>query len=108
MPDVRQAAAILLVLASFPASAQAGDAQAGKQKAAQCQTCHGLDGVAKIPQAPNLAGQQELYLTKALMDYRSGARKNEMMSLVAPSLSDQDIGDLASYYSSIQVEVKPP
>ena len=107
MLDAR-CAGILLVLALYSLGAHAGDAQAGKQKAAQCQTCHGLDGLAKIPQAPNLAGQQELYLKKALTDYKSGARHNEMMSLVAPSLSDKDIDDLASYYSAIQVEVKSP
>ena len=101
-------AAALLLLALWPATVHAGDPQAGKRKAGQCQTCHGLDGIAKIPQAPNLAGQQELYLQKALRDYKSGARHNEMMSLVVPSLSDQDIDDLAAYYSAIQVEVKAP
>ncbi|PWC52473.1 cytochrome c [Azospirillum sp. TSO22-1] len=106
-PAGRLAAAGLL-LALWPALAQAGDPQAGKRKAGQCQTCHGMDGVAKIPQAPNLAGQQELYLKKALTDYKTGARRNEMMSLVAPALSEQDIDDLAAYYSAIPVEVKAP
>ena len=55
----------------------AGDIAAGRQKALMCQTCHGLDGRAKIPEAPSLAGQSAVYLTKALNDYRSGARKNE-------------------------------
>ena len=73
-----------------------------------CQTCHGLDGKAKIPEAPNLAGQSELYLVKALKDYRSGARKNDMMSLVAPTLEDKDIDDLAAYYAAIEVTVAPP
>lgn len=86
----------------------AGDATAGRQKALMCQTCHGLDGKAKIPEAPNLAGQSELYLIKALKDYRSGARKNDMMSLVAPTLKDKDIDDLAAYYSAIEVTVAPP
>jgi len=73
-----------------------------------CQTCHGLDGRAKIPEAPNLAGQSAVYLGKALKDYRSGARKNDMMSIVAPALKDEDIDDLAAYYSSIEVTVAPP
>ncbi len=107
MPDFRSALILLLVV-GLPAGVHAGDAKAGRQKALQCQTCHGLDGLAKIPEAPNLAGQPEAYLRKALADYRSGARKNDMMSLVAPSLSDTDIEDLASYFSSIQIEVKPP
>jgi len=86
----------------------AGDVSAGRQKALMCQTCHGLDGRAKIPEAPNLAGQNALYLAKALKDYRSGARKNDMMSLVAPTLKDKDIDDLAAYYSAIEVTVAPP
>lgn len=86
----------------------AGNATAGRQKALICQTCHGLDGKAKIPEAPNLAGQSEVYLVKALKDYRSGARKNDMMSLVASRLKDNEIDDLAAYYSAIEVTVGPP
>jgi cytochrome c553 len=86
----------------------AGDVAAGRQKALMCQTCHGLDGKAKIPEAPSLAGQSAIYLTKALNDYRSGARKNDMMSLVAPTLKDKDVEDLAAYYSAIEVTVTPP
>ena len=86
----------------------AGDIAAGRQKALVCQTCHGLDGKAKIPEAPSLAGQSAVYLAKALNDYRSGARKNDMMSLVAPALKDKDVEDLAAYYSAIEVTVSPP
>jgi len=85
-----------------------GNVTAGRQKALMCQTCHGLDGKAKIPEAPSLAGQSDIYLVKALKDYRSGARKNDMMSLVAPALKDQDIDDLAAYYSAIEISVGPP
>jgi cytochrome c553 len=88
--------------------AAAGDAKAGRQKALQCQTCHGLDGVAKLPEAPNLAGQSEAYLIKALKDFRSGARRNDMMSLVTVSLKDADIADLAAYYAAIPVTVGTP
>jgi cytochrome c553 len=88
-----------MIAASVPA--RAGAAAAGRKLAVQCQACHGLDGKAKIPEAPNLAGQTEPYLMKALGDYRSGARQNEMMALVAPKLSDQDIADLAAYYASL-------
>jgi len=97
------AATIMSVVA-----AQAADRKAGRQKALQCQTCHGLDGQAKLPDAPNLAGQTEVYLAKALKDYRDGGRKNEMMSLVARNLKDDDIADLAAYYAAIPVTVGPP
>lgn len=97
----------VFLLAPHPAHA-AGDAAAGRQKALQCQTCHGLDGLSKLPEAPHLAGQPEAYLVKSLNDYRQGARKNEMMSVVAPALSDQDVADLAAYYAAIAIETKPP
>lgn len=95
-------------LAALPsAPAQAGDARAGRQKAIACQACHGLDGLSKNPEAPNIAGQIESYLVKALQDFRSGARSNETMAIVAKGLSDGDIADLAAYYASIQIEVVP-
>jgi cytochrome c553 len=87
------------------AGAAAGDVKAGRQKALQCQTCHGLDGMAKLPEAPNLAGQSEAYLVKALKDFRSGARRNDMMSLVTANLKDADIADLAAYFAAIPVTV---
>ena len=85
-----------------------GDAMVGRKKAIQCQTCHGLDGIAKIPEASNLAGQTNVYLVSALHAYKSGERKNDMMSTIAPTLSDQDIDNLAAYYSSIEITVKVP
>jgi cytochrome c553 len=101
-------ARLVLVLSLVPTAALAGDAKLGPQKATQCQTCHGLDGRAKIPGAAHLAGQEEIYLVKALKDFKSGARKNEMMSVLAPSLSDEDIADLAAYYASIPVTIGEP
>jgi cytochrome c553 len=97
----------LAVIATVGGS-NAGDIKAGRQKALQCQTCHGLDGEAKLPEAPNLAGQTEVYLIKSLQDYRAGARKNDMMSIVAADLKDQDIADLAAYYAAIPFTVGPP
>lgn len=91
-----------------PMSAAAADAKAGRQKITTCQACHGLDGLSKNPEAPNLAGQVEGYLVKALSDYKSGARQNETMNIVAKDLSDQDMADVAAYYASIQVDVLPP
>jgi len=96
----------VLALTCWPA--RAGDAAAGRQKALKCQTCHGLDGVSKLPVAPNLAGQPEPYLVKALDDFRKGVRKNDMMSIVIKDLSDADVADLAAYYSAIEITAKPP
>ena len=100
--------ACVTVVVGAGAAAAAGDVKAGRQKALQCQTCHGLDGQAKLPEAPNLAGQTEIYLAKSLKDYRSGARRNDMMSVIVRSLSDQDVDNLAAYYAAIPVTVGTP
>lgn len=98
----------LLLSLCIPMQADAADAKAGRQKITTCQACHGLDGLSKNPEAPNLAGQIEGYLLKALTEYRSGERKNETMNIVAKDLSDQDMADIAAYYASIEIEVLPP
>ncbi len=98
------AAAWLFPHAHMNAAAQ--DVAAGRSKAVACQACHGLDGIAKLPDAPNLAGQPAAYLVRELNAYRSGARRNEVMSIAAKPLSDADIRDLAAYYAAIQIEVK--
>jgi cytochrome c553 len=87
----------------------AASAQAGRQKVAGlCQACHGMDGLSKNPESPNLAGQLENYLAKALNEYRSGERKNESMNIVAKELTDEEIANVSAFYSSIQVDVIPP
>jgi cytochrome c553 len=73
-----------------------------------CQACHGMDGLSKNPESPNLAGQLGPYLVKAITEYRSETRKNESMNIVAKDLTDDDIANIAAYYSSIQIEVIPP
>ena len=83
----------------------AGDVKAGRAKAMMCQACHGLDGLSKTPDAPNIAGQTEPYIVAQLQAYKTGARKNDAMSVVAPSLSDTDIEDLAAYFSAIEINV---
>jgi cytochrome c553 len=99
-------AAILLLLASNAFAA--GNVTAGRQKALQCQTCHGLDGLSKMPESPNIAGNPEQYLVRQLNAFRKGERKNEMMSVVVQQLSDQDVADLSAYYAAIEVTVKLP
>ena len=102
------AASAALLTAFGLAGAEAGDARAGRQKLTTCQGCHGLDGLSKNPESPNLAGQIESYLVRSLTAYKSGERKNESMNIVAKDLSDEDIADVAAYYASIQVDVLPP
>jgi cytochrome c553 len=99
-------AAVLLLLAVQPAAA--GDAEAGREKAKACQTCHGMDGIAKVPIAPHIAGESEIYLATQLKAFRSGKREHEIMSVIAGQLSDQDISDLAAWYSSIHISATIP
>ena len=93
-----------LLLAAAGAS-HAGDVKAGMAKAMMCQACHGLDGLSKTPDAPNIAGQIEPYLIAQLQAFKSGVRKNDAMSVVSPSLSDTDIEDLAAYFSAIEINI---
>ena len=65
-----------------------------------CQACHGMDGNSQSPDYPKIGGQYPDYLSKALRDYKSGARKNAIMAGFAGTLSKQDIENLAAYYSS--------
>lgn len=77
-----------------------GDAENGKALSATCAACHGADGNSTIPTNPILAGQYESYLIRALSDYKSGDRSNAIMAGFAAGLSEQDIKDLAAYFSS--------
>ena len=112
-PRARHASRVAVIIAVFIAicgtsAGAAGDAAAGRRKALQCQTCHGLDGLSKLPEAPHLAGQPEPYLVKSLNDYRTGTRKHDMMSLVVQPLTDEDVADLAAYYAAIEITTTPP
>jgi cytochrome c553 len=100
---------LLLCLSCEPAWAD-GDLKAGAQKirTLQCQSCHGKDGISKLPGAPNLAGQAQDYMIASLKAYRSGERKNDIMNTIAQPLGDADIADVTAYYASIEVTVKVP
>lgn len=101
------AAFVAAAVFSGQAFAQSAAIGGGRAKAVACQACHGMDGLSRLPDAPHLAGQPIVYLERALREYRSGARRNEVMSIAAKNLSDQDIRDLAAYYGEMQIEVKP-
>jgi len=104
----RAAAAVTLLFAASPATF-AGDLERGRARAEMlCQTCHGLDGRATLPGAPNLSGQNRDYLVIQLEAYRGGSRTHPQMSIVAGSLSDEDIEDVAEWYSSIRVTLELP
>ena len=85
----------------FAAPAMAGDAAAGKSKAATCVACHGAEGVSVNPMWPDLAGQKEMYLAKQMKDFRDGKRSDPVMAPMAKPLSDDDIANLAAYYAGL-------
>lgn len=89
-----------IVLMSAPALA--GDVAAGKAKAVTCSACHGASGVSAVPTFPNLAGQKEQYIIKQLKDFKSGARKDATMNGMAAALSEEDMANIAAYYSSLK------
>lgn len=79
----------------------AGDAAAGKAKAAVCAACHGPAGVSVNPAWPSLAGQQPVYLAKQIRLFRDGVRVEPTMQPFVQNLSDEDIDDIAAFYAGL-------
>ena len=80
-----------------------GDPVAGQNKSSMCAGCHGIEGMRtvypEVYSAPKLGGQNASYIVNALSAYKSGARKFATMRAIAHDLTDQDMADLAAYYS---------
>jgi len=88
----------VLVSASLNTFA-AGDAAKGKAKSATCIACHGATGNSMVPTFPKIAGQGESYLFEQLQDFKSGARKDALMAGIVAALSQDDMANLAAYFS---------
>ncbi|MDV3441381.1 c-type cytochrome [Metapseudomonas otitidis] len=91
---------LLLTLGITGLAHAAGDAKAGQAKTAVCGACHGPDGNSLAPNFPKLAGQGERYLLKQLHDIKDGKRQVLEMTGLLTNLSDQDLQDIAAYFSS--------
>jgi len=102
----RLSLALALLLGSACVPVLAADLAAAKAKAKMCAACHGIDGIAKVADAPNLAGNGELYLARQLQAFRSGERKHPQMSVIASGLSDEDIAAVTAWYSALKVSVE--
>ncbi len=101
--------AVCLCLSAIALPAGAADVAAGQAKVkSTCRVCHGIDGLGKMPDVPNLAGEGALYISKQLKAFRSGERTHQQMSIIAQGLSDEDIANLAAYYAAIKVTVEIP
>ena len=101
-------AATVFAAALMAGPAMAGDTALGRDKAKACAACHGIDGVAKMPHVPNIAGESTIYLEKQLKAFRSGERHDPMMSIIAEGLSDDDIANVSAWYAAIKVDVTLP
>lgn len=93
---------VALALAPVTLVQAGGDVEAGRAKSAECTGCHGRNGKSTNPRNPNLAGQKEFYLIKSLKAYRDGSRKDPTMSSFAAGLSDEDIANLAAFFSRVK------
>lgn len=95
----------LLLFLAVPALAHplVGNAKAGKDKSYICMGCHGIPdyrtAYPHVYHVPLIMGQQQAYIAKALHEYKSHERSHPSMRAIAGSLSDQDIADLAAYFS---------
>lgn len=102
--SMRTVAALLLTLTApltlAPVALAAGSAEAGAAKAAVCTACHGVNGNSVNPEWPSLAGQNGAYISEQLHLFKGGKRVNAVMSAQALILSDEDVADLAAYFSA--------
>lgn len=80
----------------------------GKKQAIQCNVCHGKNGLATNPEAPNLAGESAIYIEKQLVSFRSGERQHRQMSIIAKRLKDDDIKNISAWYAAMKVTVELP
>ncbi len=94
------------ILLLMSANVMAGDAEKGKALSATCAACHGGDGNSINPIWPSLAGQHEAFLVRQITMFKNGQRENAMMAPMVSGLSDQDIADLAAYYSDQELTLK--
>ena len=79
----------------------AGDAEAGKAKSVTCAACHGGEGISPTSAWPNLAGQKEEYLLAQIKAFKDSTRVNAQMAPMVANLSEEDMANLAAYYSSM-------
>ena len=105
---IRSALAGIAVLGLMASPALARDAEHGQKLARKCSVCHGKQGIIRDPEVPNLAGQSSLYLEKSLKASRSGEREDRRMTIIVRTLSDEDIRDLAEWFSTFVITVERP
>ena len=104
---------LLIVFCLIPSMSFSGDLTLGKEKAAAvCSVCHGMNGQAasggNSALIPNITAQNKEYLIAKMKDYKSGKINHPQMSLIAQMLSDEDIENVAEWYSNIKISIELP
>ena len=102
---MKRIATVAMLLSMASMAWAAGDPVIGKQKAALCIGCHGVDGNSTNPDWPSLAGQHAEYLTKQVNDFKSKARKDGTMNAMVGSLSDEDTANISAFFASNKAKV---
>ncbi|OOZ39353.1 cytochrome C [Solemya pervernicosa gill symbiont] len=94
--------AVAVMLSAVAGTSVAADLAAGEAKARLCVACHGVEDVSVNPLWPSLAGQQALYMVKQMKMFKTGERKDPLMTPQSLNLSDADIENLSAYYASLK------
>ena len=95
---LRIVVSVFAIALALPAAA--GNVDAGRSKSQACAGCHSADGNAVIPNYPKLAGQHVKYLVRQMSNFKSGKRKDPIMSAQVANLQPQDMEDIAAYFSA--------
>lgn len=99
---------VLTTLAALPTRAQVDNIPKAAPDVSACQACHGRNGISRSQDIPNLAGQKETYLFNQLSAFKSGERRNDLMSAIAVQLREEDMRSLARYWSQQPVAAVDP
>ncbi|MEI6170796.1 MAG: c-type cytochrome [Pseudomonadota bacterium] len=94
--------AFFIFLNLFSSNTQSADAALGKAKAQMCASCHGVNGIGISKDIPNIAAQPALTIFYQLIQFRDGLRKGGNMEMFAKDLTNEDIKDIAAYYSELK------
>ena len=94
--------------ASHTATATLPDGVSEADAPAACVSCHGANGISVLLDAPNLAGEVNIYIDTQLKAYRIGKRNHDIMSEIASELTDEEIRELANWFANVKLEIKAP
>ena len=106
--SAQQIADVAAWYAHFHASAELPEGVTKDDAPAECVACHGADGISSLLDAPNLAGEVNIYIDTQLKAFRLGKRSNEIMSQVAADLTDTEIRAFADWYGAVRLTISPP